>query len=64
VHYKAVWVQDQSLAIKILIYSDSFEDILLAVTYVSIGILSYYNSKLLRDYSKIKEFGSVQLRAL
>jgi len=41
----------------------SFEGILLAATYVSIGILSYYNSKPLRDWSKIKEIGSVQLHA-
>jgi len=44
-------------------YSDSFKDNFLASTYVSIGILSHYNSKLLRDWSKIKEFGSDQLRA-
>jgi len=43
--------------------SDSFEAILLVLIYVSIGILSYYNFKPLRDWSKIKEFGSVQLRA-
>jgi len=43
--------------------SDTFQDILLAATYVSIGILSYYNLMPLRDWSKIKEIGSVQLRA-
>jgi len=50
------------MVVKIVNNSDSFQDILLAATYVSIGILSYYNSKLLRDWSKIKEFGSDQLR--
>jgi len=43
--------------------SDSFQGILLAATYVSIGYLSYYNFKPLRDWSKIKEIGSVQLCA-
>jgi len=51
------------MAVKIFNYSDSFQDILLAPTYVSIGILSYQDSKLLRDSSKIKEFGCVQVRA-
>jgi len=51
------------MAVKIFNYSDSFKDILLAATYVSIGVLSYYNSKPLRDWSKIKEIGSDQLRA-
>jgi len=51
------------MAVKILNYSDSFQGILLVSKYVSIGILSYYNSKLLRDLSKNKEIGSVQLRA-
>jgi len=31
------------MAVKIFNYSDSFQDILLAATYVSIGILSCYN---------------------
>ena len=44
-------------------YSEGFQYILLVLTYVSIGILPYYNFKPLRDWSKIKEFGSVQLRA-
>jgi len=43
--------------------SDIFQDILLAATYVSIGILSYYNFKPLRDWGKIKEIDSFQLRA-
>jgi len=51
------------MVVKKVSNSDSFEDILLAATYVSIGILSYYKSKPLRDWSKIKEFGSDQLRA-
>jgi len=51
------------MAVKILNYSDSFQDILLVSTYVSIGNLHYYNIKPLRDWSKIKEIGSVQLRA-
>jgi len=51
------------MAIKNFNNSDTFQDILMASTYVSIGILSYYNLKPLRDWSKIKEIGSVQLRA-
>jgi len=51
------------MAVKIFNYSDSFKDNFLAATYVSIGILSYYNLKLLRDWSKIKEIGCDQLRA-
>jgi len=51
------------MAVKKVNNSDSFQNILLAATYVSIGILSYYNSKPLRDWSNFKEFGSVQLRA-
>jgi len=51
------------MAVKIFNYSDSFECILLVLTYASIGILSYYNFKPLRDWIKIKETGSVQLRA-
>jgi len=43
--------------------STSFKDILLAATYVSIGHLCYHNFKPLRDWSKIKEIGSDQLRA-
>jgi len=43
--------------------SESFQDILLVLTYVSIGNLSYYKFKPLRDWSKIQEIGSVQLRA-
>jgi len=43
--------------------SESYKDILLAATYVSISILSYYNFKPLRDWGKIKVFGSVQLHA-
>jgi len=45
------------MAIKIFNYSDSFQVILLVSIYVSIGILSYYNSKLLRDSSKLKKLG-------
>jgi len=56
-------VPDQSMAVIKFNNSDSFQDILLAATYVSIGILSYYIFKPLRDWSKIKDFGSVQLRA-
>ena len=51
------------MAVKIVNNSESFQDILLAATYVSIGNLHYYNFKPLRDWSKIKEIGSVQLRA-
>jgi len=51
------------MAVEIFNCSDSFQDILLVSIYVSIGILSYYNFKPLRDWSKIKEIGSVQLRA-
>jgi len=43
--------------------SNTFACILLVLTYVSIGILSYYNLKPLRNWSKIKEMGSDQLRA-
>jgi len=51
------------MAIKKFNNSDTFQDILPATTYVSIAILSYYNIKPLRDWSKNKEIGSVQLRA-
>ena len=51
------------MAVKIFNYSEGFQYILLVSTYVSIGILSHYNLKLLRGWSKIKEIGSVQLRA-
>jgi len=44
--------------------SDSFDHNLLATTYVSIAHLSYYNLKQLRDWRKIKELRSAQVRAL